>query len=252
MIQDTLATVAGGDISVELQVSERETPPACPLPKTRPSNRPQSRAQSRSVARNAAANRETPLSNSIPVPSTPSSPRRRTASPTRPPIRGEYPAGPTTPCSSTCLGPGEKPSSPRHWHYVQENYSQHRSSTSRRDVPERLVDALRCPPRSRQRRYRECDLLLMTTSSSWRTKKASKRSFPHLQRPPWSGKQIVPPRPCTRSIRRRGPAPEPFPLGPESRDRPPDSRHAWRSCGPRRNRQRGHRRRRLGVQSPPM
>jgi len=61
MIQDTLATVAGGDISVELQVSERETPPSLPAPEDPPvQTGPQSRAQSRSVARNAAANRETP------------------------------------------------------------------------------------------------------------------------------------------------------------------------------------------------
>jgi len=247
------------DISVELQVSERETPPSLPAPEDPPvQTGPQSRAQSRSVARNAAANRETPLSNSIPgSPSTPSSPRRRTASPTRPPNPWpRYPAGPTTPVHLRCLGPGENPSSPRHWQLCPGELLQHRilyvtTETFLND----FVDALRMSATiAFKRRYRECDVLLIDDIQFMENKEGLQEEFFHTYNDlHGAGKQIVltsdrAPRSIeTLEDRLRSR----FLSGLITEIDPRTSRHAWRSCGPRRNPTARTSRRRLGVHRHP-
>ncbi len=167
MIQDTLATVAGGDISVELQVSERETPPSLPAPEDPPvQTGPQSRAQSRSVARNAAANRETPsvqLDPRFTFDTFVAASSNRLAHAAAQSV-AEIPGRSYNPLFIYgASGLGKTHLLHAIGNYVQENYSQHRilyvtTETFLND----FVDALRMSATiAFKRRYRECDVLLI-------------------------------------------------------------------------------------------
>ena len=198
MIQDTLATVAGGDISVELQVSERETPPSLPAPEDPPvQTGPQSRAQSRSVARNAAANRETPsveLDPRFTFDTFVAASSNRLAHAAAQSV-AEIPGRSYNPLFIYgASGLGKTHLLHAIGNYVQENYSQHRilyvtTETFLND----FVDALRMSATiAFKRRYRECDVLLIDDIQFMENKEGLQEEFFHTYNDlHGAGKQIV-------------------------------------------------------------
>jgi len=198
MIQDTLATVAGGDISVELQVSERETPPSLPAPEDPPvQTGPQSRAQSRSVARNAAANRETPsvqLDPRFTFDTFVAASSNRLAHAAAQSV-AEIPGRSYNPLFIYgASGLGKTHLLHAIGNYVQENCSQHRilyvtTETFLND----FVDALRMSATiAFKRRYRECDVLLIDDIQFMENKEGLQEEFFHTYNDlHGAGKQIV-------------------------------------------------------------
>ena len=198
MIQDTLATVAGGDISVELQVSERETPPSLPAPEDPPvQTGPQSRAQSRAVARNAAANRETPsvqLDPRFTFDTFVAASSNRLAHAAAQSV-AEIPGRSYNPLFIYgASGLGKTHLLHAIGNYVQENYSQHRilyvtTETFLND----FVDALRMSATiAFKRRYRECDVLLIDDIQFMENKEGLQEEFFHTYNDlHGAGKQIV-------------------------------------------------------------